>query len=91
MARVIVTLKIMPQGPEVDLSILEEKAKDIISDFSGTIMSSEKQPIGFGIIAVHVKFNMDEAKGDLEPLEKLLATVEGVESVEVIAVSRAFG
>jgi elongation factor 1-beta len=91
MARVIVTLKIMPQGPEIDLNILEEKSKAIVVDFGGTIMNIEKQPIGFGIVALMVKFNMDEAKGDIEPLEKLVATVEGVESVEVAAISRAFG
>ena len=91
MARVIVTLKIMPESPEVDLNGIEEKAKAIVSDFGGTIMNVEKQPIGFGIVAVMLKFNMDEAKGDIEPLEKLVSTIEGVESVNVFAISRAFG
>lgn len=91
MARVIVTLKIMPEGPEVDLKNIEEKAAAIISDFGGTIMSIEQQPVGFGIVSVHIKFNMDEAKGDMEPLEELIKKEEGIESVEVIAVSRAFG
>ena len=91
MAKVIVTLKIMPEGPEADLNKIEDKAKAVITDFGGTVMSVEKQPIGFGLVAVHIKFNMDESKGDMEPLEKLLATIEGAESVETIAISRAFG
>jgi elongation factor 1-beta len=91
MARVIVTLKVMPEGPEIDLAALEEKAKAIVSDFGGTIMSVEKQPIGYGIVALMVKFNMDEAKGSTEPIEELIRKVEGVESVDVAAISRAFG
>ncbi len=91
MARVIVTLKIMPESPEVDLSKVEDDSKKIIIDFGGTIMNVEKEPIGFGLVSLLIKFNMDESKGDMEPLEKLVGTVSGVESVEVHAISRAFG
>ena len=91
MAKVIVTMKIMPEDPSIDLGKIEDKAKAIITDFGGTIMSAEKQPVGFGIVAIHVKFNIDESKGDMEPLEKMIASEQGIESVEVIAVSRAFG
>lgn len=91
MARVIVSLKIMPEGPEVNLDSIEAKAKDIISDFQGTIMNVEKQPIGFGIVSIVIKFNMDEKQGSTEPIEELIKKTEGVESVEVIGVSRAFG
>ena len=91
MAKVIVTMKLMPTGPEADLDQISKEAEKIISDFGGKIMENTKQPIGFGIVAVMVKFNMDESKGDVEPLEKLLGAVEGVESVEVAAISRAFG
>ncbi len=91
MARVIVTLKVMPTGPEVDLDKISKEAEKIIFDFEGTIMENTKQPIGFGLVALHIKFNMDEKKGSTEPIEDLIRQAEGVESVEVIAISRAFG
>lgn len=91
MARVIVTFKIMPSDPSVDLDKVSKEAEKIISDFEGTIMDNSKQPIGFGLVAIHLKFNMDEKKGSTEPIEDMIKQVEGVESVEVIAISRAFG
>jgi len=91
MARVIVTLKVMPTGTEVDLDVVSKEVEKIISDFEGTIMDNSKQPIGFGLVALHVKFNMDEKKGSTDPIEDLIRNTEGVESVEVIAISRAFG
>jgi len=91
MARVIITLKIMPADPEVNLDDIAEEAKKMISDFSGTIMSIDKQPIGFGLVSIHLKFNMDEAKGSTDALEDMIRQIVGVESVDVIAVSRAFG
>jgi translation elongation factor EF-1beta len=36
-------------------------------------------------------FVMDEAKGSPEPLEKDIAKIKGVQSVEVIDVRRAIG
>ena len=91
MARVIVTLKVMPSDPSVDLDKISKEAEKIISDFEGTIMENTKQPIGFGLVALHIKFNMDENKGSTDPIEDLIKQTEGVESVEVIAISRAFG
>ncbi len=91
MARVIATLRIMPDGTDADLSQIEAEAKRIITEFNGTIMTVEKKPIGFGIVSVEVKFNMDENKGSTEPIEDAIRKVSGVESVEIIAISRAFG
>lgn len=91
MARVIATIKIMPSDPSVDLDKISKEAEKIILDSSGTIMGIEKQPIGFGLVSLHVKFNFDEKNVSVDPIEELLKKVEGVESVEVIAISRAFG
>ena len=90
MARVIISLKIMPSSPEVDLNALEEKAKEIISQ-KGNVMNVEKKPIGFGLVSLIVKFNMDESQGSTDSLEEDIKKLESVESVEVIAISRALG
>jgi len=92
MAQVVATLKIMPESPEVDLDILESKAKEKIISFSGNEeMKSEQEPIAFGLIALKITFVMDESKGPIDPLEEQIKALEGVKSVETIDVRRAIG
>ena len=92
MARVVVSLRIMPQGTEVDLSELEAKAKEKIVEFcSSEEFKTEVQPIAFGLKALIIIFVMEESKGSTEELEKKIANLQGVESVEVTDVRRAIG
>ena len=92
MARVVVTLKIMPDSPETDLSLIEAAATDKITVFAETAeVKVEHEPIAFGLKAVKIMFLMDEDKGDTEDLEKDIASIEHVKSVEVTDVRRALG
>jgi len=92
MAQVIVTLKIMPESPEVDLNKIQEEAKNKIIDFAGSgDMKVEEKPIAFGLKALNIIFVMDESKGSTEPLEESISEIEGVQSVETTDVRRAIG
>lgn len=92
MAAVIITLKIMPSSPEVDLVVLEKLAKEKIVVFSDTKETKvEVTPIAFGLKAINITFVMDEAKGSTEKLEQDIAAIEDVNSVEVTDVRRALG
>jgi len=92
MTNVIITLKIMPKSPEVDLSKLEEKAKEKIVEFAGEgETKTEEEPIAFGLKALKILFVSDEAKGSTEELEKQIAEIKDVQSVEVVDVRRAIG
>lgn len=92
MARVIVTLKIMPKGLKSDLSSIESKSKQEIETFAGkTEMKSEIEPIAFGLKALKLLFVMDEGLGSTEELEKRIKKISGVKSVEVTDVRRAIG
>jgi len=91
MAQVIVTLKIMPESPEVDLKKIEKQAKQKIAKFGGGVGKVEITPVAFGLNALNLYFVMDEAKGSTEPLEKNIETINGVNSVEVTDVRRAIG
>lgn len=91
MAKVVVTMKIMPQSPEIDLSSIEDKISFVIRSFEGSSISFEKQPIGFGLVALILKFSIDEAKGGTDEIENKLKEISGVQSVEVTMVSRALG
>jgi elongation factor 1-beta len=92
MARAVVTLKVMPTDPDVDLVNLEEQIKSKIYKFAGmTETKTSIEPIAFGLKAINIIFVMDEAKGTTEPLEKDIQTIEDVNSVEVTDVRRAIG
>ncbi|MBI4148453.1 elongation factor 1-beta [Candidatus Woesearchaeota archaeon] len=91
MARVEVTFKIMPEGPDTDLKKVLAEATKKIEEFGGKIFHTEEEPIGFGLKAVKVSFKMDEAKGDTEPLENTIKTIPHVLNVEVTNVTRALG
>ncbi len=89
MAQVIVTIKLMPSSPEVDLKKIEEEAVKEIKNFGGQIGRIEQEPIAFGIKAVKISFFSEESKSNLDPLEDILRQIEDVESVETIEVRRA--
>ena len=92
MASVIVTMKIMPVSPEVDMEALENSVKEKIIGFAGkTETKTEVEPIAFGLKALKIIFVMDEAVGSTEKLENQVAEIEGVNSVEVPDVRRALG
>ena len=92
MATVIVTLKIMPESPEVKLDKIESEIKKKIEAFTGeTEKKTEEEPIAFGLKALKITFVMDEAKGSTEPLEDSIKEIEGYQSAETIDVRRAVG
>jgi len=92
MARVVITLKIMPSSPQTDLARIEQEAKAKIADFSqNDEMKSEQEPIAFGLKALKITFAMDENKGSTDTLEEDINGIEGVNSVEVVDVRRAVG
>ncbi len=92
MADVSITLKIMPDSPDVNLKEVESQALDKIKSFSGMEnYKVEIEPVAFGLKAVKILFVMDEAKGATDPLEEDIGKISGVNSVEVTDVRRAIG
>jgi len=49
MADVVVTLKVMPKGVDVDLNALAEKVKEKVSAFGGEVGKVEEKPVAFGL------------------------------------------
>ena len=91
MADVVITLKIMPVSPEVDLDNLEKTAKEKISAFGGEVGKVQIEPVAFGLKALNLLFVMDEAKGATDSLEEDIDSLEDVASVEVTDVRRTIG
>ena len=92
MTNVIVTLKIMPESPEVNLDDIQVKALELIKNYAGEGDTKiTQEPIAFGLKALNIIFIMDEAKGSTEALEDQIQDIEGINSVEVTDVRRAVG
>ena len=93
MGTAIITIKLMPESPEADLDVIQNEAIGMIDDFTGLDAEKriEEQPVAFGLKALQIMFVMKEETGSTEPLEEQLATIPGVQSVQVTDVRRALG
>ena len=92
MADVVITLKIMPESPDVDLEKVTTQALQQIDTFSESDNHKvEKVPVAFGLKALQIMFVMAEDKGSTDELEEQLSDIEGVNSVEVTDVRRTIG
>ena len=92
MTNIVVTLKIMPESPEIDLKNLQEEALKHIKEFAGEGDTKiTEEPIAFGLKSLNIIFIMDESIGSTEALEENIKSIEGIQSVEVTDVRRAIG
>ena len=81
MGKVAISLKIMPESPEVDL----EQVKKAISS-KMQIQDSKIEPLAFGLKQLKVLIIMAD-KGGTEQAEKTIKSIKGVESVETESVT----
>ena len=86
MGEVAVTLKVMPESPEVDLEGLKEQIKNVVDD--NQFERIEEEPIGFGLVALNVTIVVDDGEGGSEPAENAIAALDDVATVEVVHMTR---
>ncbi len=91
MANMIVTLRIMPESPEVNLDELVNKVREIITNFKARLLEQiEQVPVAFGLKSLNLKFVIDENRGS-EEISEAIEKLDEVSSSEVIGMSRAMG
>ena len=87
MARVIITLRVMPEDVDVDLDDLLDRIKKVIPE--GTdVRATEIVPIAFGLKALRMNVARDESMGGTDDIEEAISAQDGVSQVEVEMVSR---
>ncbi len=92
MAKAIITFKLMPESPEIDLEPIREKGLEIARE-EGAIgeMQAKIEPIAFGLKAVLI-LGMYEVEGaDFEDIAAKMGELEGVQSSEVAKMDLAMG
>jgi elongation factor 1-beta len=91
MADVIIKLRIMPTGPEVDLVKIREACEQKIKAVGGMVHKVTEEPVAFGLKSIVFVFLLDEKSANTDKMEAELKQVPDVQSTEIIDVRRAFG
>jgi len=90
MGTMLMTYKIMPSSPDVNLKELEGKIKEVLEKAEGKKIRFEQEPVAFGLKAIKAGFDLDESK-NLDPIQEEIQNIENVSSIEVDDMRRAFG
>ena len=92
MAKAIITFKLMPESPDVDLEPIKTQAMEI-AEAAGAIgqMQSKIEPFAFGlkIVLIMVMYDVDGA--DFDGIAQKMGQIEGVQSAEVAKMDLALG
>jgi elongation factor 1-beta len=87
MGEVAVQIKVMPESPEVDLEQLKRKI-ELALPKDARLYGFDIQPIAFGLKALLVTVIVGDVEGGTDSTEEALSRVDGVESIQVVTVTR---
>ena len=87
MARLLLVVKILPTGTEIDLDKVVDSIKQNLTDRI-ELKQYQKEPLAFGLEFIKAQFTLDGAEGQMESLETSVKSVEGVSEFEVLNMSR---
>ncbi|MBD3263333.1 elongation factor 1-beta [Candidatus Woesearchaeota archaeon] len=90
-ADVIIKLKVMPIGPEVDMEELSNKCKTKIESANAEVHKTDIQEVAFGLKAIIFTFIGDEKTINADKIEADINALENVSTTDIIDVRRAFG
>lgn len=92
MSKAIITFKLMPESPEVDLEQIKKKAL-IIAKEAHSIgeMQVREDPIAFGLKAVLVMAMYEIEGADFDGIAAKMGEIEYVQSSEVAKMDLALG
>mgnify|MGYP000026370009 CR=1 FL=1 len=84
---VLAQLRVMPTGIEVDLKDLIERIRSSLPE-NTKIEAYREEDIAFGLKALVINLLMEDKAGGTQPVETAISSLEGVETVEVVGVTK---
>ena len=87
MGKVAAKIKVMPESPEVDLDVLQERLEGSLPE-GAKIQGFERDDVAFGLVALLPTVIVPDDAGGTEAVEEAFTGVEDVESVSVESVGR---
>ena len=87
MAKLLLVIKILPTGTEINLDELTKSVKQNLKD-GIELKQSVIEPLAFGLEFIKAQFVLDDAEGQMESLETSIKSVDGVSEFEVLNMSR---
>ena len=93
MANAIVTFKIMPLNPEIDLESIKNQATAIIKEAGAKgDLAHEMKPLAFGLKELDVLAMFEVKDGnDFDAIVEKINALEGVQSAEIAKMDLAMG
>ena len=92
MGKAVITFKLMPESPEVDLEPIKKQGLEIAQKY-GSIgeMQAKEEPIAFGLKAVLILAMYEVEGSDFDKIAEEMGQIEQVQSSEIAKMDLALG